>query len=135
MADTGNSATITFGTSGFTANFHSVEVGEETRPVIDTSHLGTTNYETSMPGDLRTTPEITATFEFDPNTQPPISAAAEVITLTFPVPSGSSSGATLAGTGFVTSFGGPTLENNQLMTATLTVHFDGITEPAWSDAT
>ncbi len=52
MADTGNTSTISFGTSGFTANLHVIGEVEYERPKIDTSHLATTNFETVVSSDL-----------------------------------------------------------------------------------
>lgn len=135
MADTGNTATISFGTSGFTANVHVIGGMDFTRPSIPTSHLGTTNFESVIPGDLIELGEFENEFEFDPDEQPPISAVAETITITFPVPTGMSNGATLAGSGFLTKWTTPEVRNNTLMVARYTVKFDGLTEPAWTDAT
>jgi hypothetical protein len=135
MADTGNTATIAFATSGFTANYHRIGGTEQERPAIKTSHLGTTNTETYIPGDLIEPGEFEVEFEFDPNNQPPITAVAETVTVTFPTPTGGSAGATLAGTGFVTKWKSADLANNELMVASATVQWDGLTEPTWTDST
>lgn len=132
MADTGNTATITFGTSGFTANFHMLSGPEQERPKINKSHLGSADFEEYMPGDLVEPGEIEGEFEYDPDEQPPISAAVETITLTYP--SALANGATCIGTGFVTRWSAPELRNNTLMVARVTVAFDGVTGPAWADA-
>jgi len=134
MADTGNTATIAFGTSGFTANFQMIGGTEQERPSIPDSHLGTTTRDTFIPGDLFDPGEFESEYQFDPDDQPPISGAAETVTVTFPVPAGQSNGATLAGTGFVTKWKSADLRNNELMVATVTVKWDGKTGPTWTDA-
>ena len=126
MADIGNGASITFGTSSFTASYISVEPPEFTRESIETSHLGTTSYKTFMADDLVDPGEMTCTIQHDPDEQPPFSGAAETITITYPLPSGMSTAATLAGTGFVTSYKpGSSLENGTLMEAEMTIKFSG----------
>jgi hypothetical protein len=135
MADTGNSATISFGTSTFTANYHSIGGLEETLDKIEDSHLGTSTRKTYIPGDLAEPGEIACEFEYDPDDQPPIGSAPETITITYPKPSGASAGATLAGTGFIISRKTPDLKNNELMVGEFTIAFDGKTGPTFTAAT
>lgn len=134
MADTGNSATITFGTTGFTAQYTMIGGAEMERPKVKTSHLTTTNYETYMVGDLTEPGETECEFQYNPNTQPPILNAAETITITYPVPSGLTNGATKSGTGFLVKWSEPELKNNELMIAKYTIAWDGNTEPTYVDA-
>lgn len=135
MADTGNGSTFAFGTSGFSAAIMSIKTGTIKRPRINTSHLGTTTTtgETYVPGDLCDHDELELEVQYDPNTQPPYNGAVEPVTLTFPIPSGLSNGATLTGNAFVTEFGGPTLKNNELMMATIKVSWTAL--PTFTDAT
>ncbi len=133
MADTGNSATIVFGTSGFSADYEMIGGIEATRPSIPTSHLGTQTNETFMPGDLVDNGEIECEFQFNPNTQPPISGAAETVTVTFPVPSGLSNGATAAFSAFVRRWKSADLQNNEKMMASVTLKVSGAV--TWTDAT
>jgi hypothetical protein len=130
----GNTATIVFGTSGFTANMHLIGGTEQERPDVNDSHLTTTNYETFVPGDLANPGEFEAEFEFNPNNQPPILSDPETITITFPVPAGLTHGATLAGSGYVKKWKSGDLRNNQLSVGNYTVKWDGKTEPTWTDA-
>jgi len=125
MADTGNGTTVTFGTSSFTAAIDSVEWGGMERPAINTSHLGTTSYETFMPGDMVDPGEVTLNIQYDPDAQPPIAGAAETITIRYPTPSGGSAGATHVGTGFVTKFTPGNAKNNELMMGSVTIKFSG----------
>lgn len=125
MADVGTGGSVAFGTSSFTAAWQSIEWDEVTRTVVDTTHLGTTGGMTYMPGDLHETGGVTVEIQYDPDAQPPYTTAAETVTVTYPVPSGSTNGATVEGSGFVDSFtpGGMTVD--ELMTATMHIKFSG----------
>ena len=126
--DLGTGTTITFGTSGFTANVVSVDWDGIERASVQTSHLGTTTAHTFIPGDLYNPGEISLEIQFDPDDFPPIDQAAETITVTFPLSSGGSTAANWAGTGFATGFtAGVPLE--ELMTGTLTVKMSGAITP------
>ena len=103
-ADVGTGTTIGFGTSGFSAEILNVDGASMTREVIDTSHMGTTTWRTFIPGDLSDPGEVTFEFHFDPDAQPPINGAAEPITITFPLPAGQATPATLVGSGFISSW-------------------------------
>lgn len=134
MPITGNTATITFGTSGFTASFTEIGGTEETRESLDNSHLGTTTKKTYQPDDLYEPGEFTAMFYWDPEfgTFPPISGAAETVTITYPLPSGSSTNGTLAGTGFVTRRKSGDLRNGELAVGEITVKWSGVTGPTYT---
>ena len=136
MADVGMGTTIAFATSAFTASITNVDSSDITRNVIDKTHLSTTGSREKMPGDLVDEGDVTFQFQFDPDAQPPIGAAAESITITFPVPAGKSTGATLIGTGFISSWtwGGIDAEDSSLMTGTGVITWDGATPPAWTDS-
>lgn len=131
---TGHGATITFGTSGFTAAFTEISGFDQAREVLDTTQLSTTDYRTKTPGDLVDAGEFTATFFYDADEQPPITGAAETITITYPDSApGAGGGATAAASGFVSSWSSPTLATDQLMSAELTITWaDG---PTWADET
>lgn len=134
MADTGNSASIAFATSSFSANIYMIGSTSQERAALETSHLGTTNQKTFVPDDLIDPGEFEIEFEWDQSfsTFPPISAAAETVTITFPLKSGESTAATLAGSAFVTSSSGPDVENGTIMRGTMTVKWDGQTECAYT---
>lgn len=119
--DTGAGTTITFATSNFDASVISIgDLGEE-RPAIDTTHLATSNARTSMPGALRTSRPITLEVTHDSSKIPPISAAAESITITLPDTS------TCGFTGYCSSYtvNGVTAEE-AMMTASMTVTVSGV---------
>lgn len=131
MPDVGTGTTIAFGTSSWSANILGITGDGASRPAIDTSHMGTSADRTFMPGDLTDNGSVGLEFQFDPDEDPPISAAAETITITFPIPSGLTSGATAVFTGFMTdwSFGVPLEE---LMTGSATLKVSG--NIVWTDA-
>lgn len=135
MADVPHGTTITFGTSSFTAQITSIQSDGESRPVVDITHYGITGNRRKMPGNLTDPGTISMTVLYDPNTQPPIAGAVETITITFPVPSGGSTGATLAGTGFVSEWSWDATGGDESpMTADVTIVWDGATGPTWTDS-
>lgn len=133
MADTGHGATLAFATSGFTAQYRSLGGASTTREAIDTSHLGTTTGRTFSPGDISDNGEIEGTLLYDPDEQPPFNAAAETVTLTYPIPSGGLTGATEAFTGFITNWTKPTLSTDELMESSITIKISG--DVTYTDST
>ena len=124
MADVGTGTTITFGTSGFAAALMSIDGPSRSRESVPTSHLGTSGYHTSMPGDLVNGGEINCTFQHNPDLSPPIPGAIETITITWPIPVGSSSGATWASSGYMTGYT-PGASVDELMEASATIVLTG----------
>jgi len=131
MADVATGITIVFGTSAFTAEFIDVNLAEESRPVIDTSHQGTVDSRTKMPGRLADPGGFTATIAYEFGDRPPINAAAETITITGPT-AGHTTPGTIVGTGFVSSWrGGGQLD--QKATGEVTITWSD--EPVYTAAT
>ncbi len=113
--DTGLGATIAFTDSSFAASFTTLGGTEMTREMLDSSHLGTTDYMTKIVGDLVDPGGFDIEYFFDPAaTIAPITAAAETITITFPLGS-LTTAAIIAGTGAFTSSGTPELVAGGLM--------------------
>ena len=136
MATTGHGATISFGTSGFTAQFTSIGSGSSERESIETTHLGTgrdsannnVSYKTFQPSDLVDNGEKELEFYYDPDEAVPsvmITKAVETITMTYPIKPGASSGGAEVFDGFVTNYSRPTMVSGDLMTATCTVKVSG----------
>lgn len=120
MQDVGTGTTIVFGTSAFSADLLSVNSSGMTREAFETSHMGTTSDMTFSPKNLVDNGTIDIEFAFDPDAQPPIAGAVETVTITFPLPDGGISAATLVGSGFITDFSfGAELEERMTATATL----------------
>ena len=134
MADTGNSATIAFATTAFTASWTEFDLGNETLDALESSHLATTNYKTFVPSDLKDGGTITGTFFWDQSFSTfPSTGTAETVTVTFPLKSGESTAATFAATGFISDIKRPTVVNGDLMMGELTVQLDGVTtEPTFT---
>lgn len=134
MAFTGNGATLTFGTSGFTGAF--TRIGETTMEYedLEDSDLSTTGFKEYQPGDLEEPGEFEVELFYDVDEQP-TRGTAETITIDYPLTPGGGNDveATLAGTGYVKSFTTPELVNGELMRSRLTVKWDGKTGPAFTD--
>lgn len=131
MPDVGTGTTIAFATSSFTAEVMNINGNDISRPDINTSHMGTTGYQTYIPGKLIEGGAVEMEIAFDPDSIPPISAVAETITVTFPIPSGQSSGASVAFTGYINAWSW-TDPLEEKMTANITVKVDGQTDPSWT---
>lgn len=133
-ADTGNSTTLTLGTSSWAPVIRSFTIGDMTREALNDSNLATTGQMTFIPSDLVDAGSFDMEVEFDPSAAafPPITSAAETITITFPLAAGDSTRGTLAGTGFLTRVGGPNIENGNIMVQTVTWKWDGKTEATYT---
>lgn len=110
VPDDGLGATLTLGTSTWdtAAVITSITPDAITREALDTTHLGTTTAKTFIPSDLRDNGGFSIEFIADAATSttnivPPM-AAAETVTITYPPPSGSTNGATIAGSAFCTEY-------------------------------
>lgn len=124
MADVATGATIVFGTSGFTAQVLSIAWDGMDRESVQISHLGTTNWHDFMPVDLTDPGSVTMGIQLDPDDTPPVLLAAEVITVTFPLPAGGTTPADWEATGFSTSFS-MTAELETVMEGTLVLKMTG----------
>lgn len=114
MARIGTGTTISFGTSSFTPDVIAFgQMASWERPAIETSHMGTTDWHTFLPGDLVNPGECQLTIAFDVGDIPPITAAPETITI-------GGFGGTIAGTGFITSYT-PSAPLEDRMTADITI--------------
>lgn len=118
--DTGVGATLSFSASTYASNILSMSWDGISRPVLDTTHLGTTVARTFVPGDLYDAGNLTVEFQFDDSHSIPITATAETVTLNFPT-SGTSDQWTASG--FLTDFSVNVDEN--IMTATANIKFTG----------
>lgn len=137
MADTGNSATLTLATSGFTGSIIEIGGSEEARAALEDSHLGTTVHKTYVPDDLIEPGEFTGRYYVDGATSastglPSLTAAAETATITYPLKTGQSTPATLAGTGFFIRKKHPDVKNGELMVGEFTFKWDGNTSPTYT---
>lgn len=130
--DTATGTTVTFGTTGFTANIVSAAWSGFARGALDTTHLGSTQPSTNqfggrtfIPTKLADPGTLALTVRHNAHVLPPIHQAAETITVTFPLVSGDSTPATYAGSGFATSYE-VTAATEELMEGVLTVKMTGV---------
>lgn len=123
-ADVGTGTTITFGTSGSQGALLSISGPSASRPSIETTDMSTTTAHTFMPGDLVDHGEVTLTVEFDPDIEPAITSGAETVTITWPIPSGLSNGATWQFSAFITGFE-PSASIDERMEMSITLKISG----------
>lgn len=121
MPSLGTGTTITFGTSGFSANLLSIDGPELQRESIDVSTMATTTNRAFLPGTLLDGGEVDMTFEFDGDDTPltALASEGETITITW-----GSTGDTWTFTGFMTSYK-PGAQLEQRMEATAKVKVTG----------
>lgn len=79
--DLGRGTTVTFATSSFSADIVAVNGPSYSRQAVNTSHMGTTTAHTFVPSDLYDGGEIGLTIRHDGAQSPPVSGAAETITI------------------------------------------------------
>ncbi len=135
MPDTGNTASLAFGTTtGFTPSLVSIECPEEVREALEDTDLAVVGAKTSVPDHLYEPGESPCVMYWDQSagTFPPIDADPETITVTFPLKAGEITAATLAGTGFLTRRKGPIVQNGELMRGEFTIKWDGKTGPTYT---
>ena len=124
MADSGFGVAITFQT-GFFAEILSVDPPNMTRAAITTTHSATSGGKaTFIPSDIVDMGEMTVEMAFDPEEDPPIDAAAETVTLSYPVKAGDTNPATWVFSGFMTSYQ-PTVPIDDRMTARAVIKVSG----------
>lgn len=133
---TGSGVAITFGTNTYTAKIRSIGPTEQTRGKVDSTILSiaSATFGMCIPADNPDPGETEVMIRWVGATAPPIFAAPETITITLPKEvSGSSSGATFAGTAFLTKRrGAPNLQRSTLNEGMFTIAWTGETGPAYT---
>lgn len=121
MAYEGTGATLTFGTSAWSASITEIDLPERSRGVLDTTHLGTTGSKTYIVEQLVEEGEFSFRYQYDPEVHAtePISGAAETVTITL------KSGATISFQGAWTKAGGASVRVGELMIGSATVKVMG----------
>jgi hypothetical protein len=104
---------------------------------LDDSTLATTGFRDYIANDLTDHDEIEVTMRFPTKLTLPTlgGTTTQTMTITFPMrsgPGGETTAATLAGTGFFTEIGFPTLALGQIQEGTYKISFDGATGPAFT---
>lgn len=136
IGDTGNGATVTFGTSSLSLAITQIQIGEETIDMLDVSTLATTAYMERIASDLKDPPEVTVSFVFVTSaTMPVVGDAPETMTITWPLQTGNNAAANLAGTAVFTSRKLPDLQNGQVQIGQCKWKYNGDTGPTYTKAT
>lgn len=119
-AEIGNGTTILF-QSGFFAEITGLRHSGITREALNQSHFGTTTAHIFRPGVLADFGEIEIECHHRPSLKPPMNAAPESITITFP----DSGAATWVFSGFMVAYEyGAELEGKYMATARIKVAGD-----------
>jgi Ca2+-binding RTX toxin-like protein len=121
----GTGASISFGTSGFSAPLVSLTLPELTREKLDTSHLGTIGGKTNQPGKLYAVGDISCVFRHDAEETSLILEEPETITITYPLLPGESTAKKLSFTGYAISDGGEEVAIDTIMDTSVTLAVSG----------
>lgn len=134
MADTGQGATLTLATTGTIGAIRSLTLPEFIIDKLEDSDLSTTGFKTYIKTDLAEPGEIVAEvlWNADTNTVPALGVQ-ETVTVTWPIHTATNTtAANLAGTGFITGIKLPDMNTGELQVATITIAYDGKTDPAYT---
>jgi hypothetical protein len=105
VQDVGTGSTLIGTTSStFLPKIQKIKINGEEVKVLETSHLGTTGTHTAMLGDLKSRITIEVEGDYNPSLTYP-TGVSETWTWTGPIPSGGTTGATIAFTGALVSHG------------------------------
>lgn len=134
MPDTGQLASCAFTTSGLSLSLTSIDMGEQTREMLDGSVLATTVRKRKYVTDLSDGGKVKFTFLWVPTAAAPsVVAAAETVTITLPKEnSGSSAAATYAGTAAIIRIKYPELKLGALNVGECEFEWDGATGPTYT---
>lgn len=134
--DTGHGMTLTLATTSWTGKIIGMPTNLDLqRPRVKTSYLGTATNDTYMPGDLNEMGEMELDVRFEAATGVPATGTVpETITVTWPLApgGGGATGASLAGTGFITGVTYPPMQTGVLQQGKIKISFDGVTGPTWT---
>ena len=121
MPCTGHGTTATFASSSFTANLLDITPHSYERASIETSHMGTTAAHTFCEDSLYDAGTMEMTIEYEGTTAPPISSAAETITMDI---AGIGVNNKVVVSGFLVGYS-PSVPRGDRMTATLSWKLTG----------
>ena len=133
--DTGLGTTLTASPGGWTGDVERFTLHNETIPVVDESHLGTTGYREFRAGDLADAGEVVIRVHFEGDTALPALGTTGTLTITDPLAPGEATAASITGTAIVTGVNRNTREIDVLKTAEMTLKWDGKTGPTFTPAT
>lgn len=121
---TGHGATITFSTSGLTYAFENIQLPTFELEDLEITDLETSDFKEYIAGDLDEPGEGSAVFFFDPTISLPGSGVSETITVTFNLPSGGTTAATFAGSGYIKTRDLGNLATGEIHKGTLNWKYD-----------
>lgn len=134
----GQGIVAAFGTSSFAPLLHRIGGTEVTRDAVETTDLSIAvdSEKTYVAGDLIEAGQFDMTWEWNASlsVKPPITGAAETLTISFPLRTGQSVKATLAGTGFFirAKSGDVEVGATTVMMGEGTWKWDGLTGPTYT---
>ena len=131
--DTGLGTVLTAFPGSWTGGTISIDLGEETIPTIDISHLGTTSYRRVIAGDLKDAGHVTIVIQFDDSAALPNLGDSGTLTITDA--NYGTSGAIWGGSGIVTRVNRGSRSIDELKTAEVDIQWDGATGPTFTAST
>ena len=133
---TGQGTSVAFTTAGAVACLRSLTLPEWSMEEIESSCLSDTGFGKKIVGDLVDAGNVSMTMVFELTDSPMTpDGVNDTLTITFPTPPAGSTGATLSGTGFISSCTLPEVTIGGLLEQTVVFTFDGETGPTWTAAT
>lgn len=124
-------ATLTAGTSAWTAQLTEISMDGISRTAVDITHLDLTAAGAGKWGEMLFAPadyvdpgSLNISGHYDPDDKPPIDAVPETWTIAFDLVAGDSTATSLAGSGFMTDFNWTGTLNDKV-TFTATIKFSG----------
>lgn len=135
MCEKQQGATIAFGTDGGTYKFTQIGSYSEPVPVIDDTHLSSTDRREKCPGDLGDPQQFTCIVQNKGDHAELTKKLVQTITITSPL-GAYTTAEKWEGSGFITDISTPEFgsDTEALSTRQITVQFDGKTGPARSVA-
>lgn len=133
---TGQGTSVAFTTAGSVACLRSLTLPEWSMEEIESSCLSDIGFGKKIVGDLVDAGNVSMTMVFELGDSPMTpDGVNDTLTITFPTPPAGATGATLAGTGFISSCSLPEVTIGGLLEQTVVFTFDGETGPTWTAAT
>lgn len=135
MSKTGIGAAVAFtGNISFAARWLGIRGIRQGIETLDDTALDSTNFKEKCPSDLKDLDPIELEVYWDYLLDLPPIGTTGTMTITFPT-QGASTAGTITGSAFLVDFSMPDLTTDDTqLTGTITVQFDGKTEPAFTQA-
>lgn len=131
--DTGHGATAHLSEDNLAVDFKGIDLGEETITDVSKTHLGSLNYEQTVPGDLREPGEVVIPFNWNNEVDPVLTIGrVQVLTVTFPLAEGQTDQAIFSAQGYVKRVKRPNLQTNELQMGEITFKLNGILGPVYT---